>query len=82
MPATSGPSGPTTTRSIFFSVAEGDHRRMVGNVERDQFGLAADARIAGRGVELRQQRRRRDLPGQGMFAAAGADQKNVHARFP
>ena len=79
MPATSGASGPTTTRSIDLSLAEGGDGRVVGDIERDQFGFLGDARIAGRGVELGQHRRRRELPGQRMLAATGPDEKNVHA---
>ena len=42
MPATSGASGPTTTKSILLRLAERDHRRVVGDVERD--ALAPPAR--------------------------------------
>ena len=59
-------------------LAEGDHRGMVGDVERHAFGLARDAGIAGRAPELCHQRRGRDLPGQSVFAAAGTEQENVH----
>ena len=38
-PATSGASGPTTTRSIALVAAEGDDGRMVGDVERDAVRL-------------------------------------------
>ena len=39
---------------------------------------AGDARITGRGHQARQQRRLRDLPGQGVFASAGSDKQDVH----
>ena len=55
---------------------------MVGDIERDQFRFLGDARIARRGVELRQHRRRRELPGQRMLAAAGPDEKNIHVVRP
>ena len=60
-----------------FAPAEGDDRRMVGWIERHAFGDAADAGIARRGVELGQQRRGRQLPGQRMLAAARADEKDT-----
>ena len=41
---TSGASGPTTTRSIVPRAAECDHRRMVGDVERDAVRLRARCR--------------------------------------
>jgi len=37
-----------------------------------------DAGVAGRGDQTRDQRRLGDLPGQGVFAAARSDEKNVH----
>ena len=58
-----------------------DHRGMVGNIERHADGLAGDAGIAGRAIELLGQRARRDLPGQRMFAAAGAKNEDVHGRM-
>ena len=79
MPATSGASGPTTTKSIALRLAERDHRRMVGDVERDAFGLLGDAGIARRADQPVGQRARRHLPGQRVLAAAGAEEENVHA---
>ena len=61
-------------------LAEGDHRRMVGDVERDAFGLLRDAGIARRAIELVGQRAGGDLPGQRVLAPAGAEKENVHAR--
>src|SRR5690606_3643495 len=58
--------------------AEGDHRGVVGDVERHQFRLLGDARIAGRAVELVGERASRDLPGEGVFAAAGTEQEDIH----
>src|SRR5690606_41847517 len=55
---------------------------VVGNVEWDKLGLPGNARIARRGVELRQQRRRGQLPRQRMLAAARSDQKYIHAVKP
>ena len=78
MPAQSGASGPTTTRSILLLLAESDHRRMVGDVERHAFGLLRDAGIAGRAIELVGERAGRHLPGQRVLASAGTEQKDVH----
>ena len=79
MPADSGASGPTTTRSIVLCLAEGDHRSVVGDVERDAFGLARDAGIARRAIEPIDQRACGDLPRQRVFASAGTEDENVHA---
>ena len=62
--------------------AERDHLCMVGDIQRDAFSLARDAGIARRAPQFREQRRRRDLPGQRMFAPAGTKQKDVHERLP
>ena len=63
-------------------LAELDHGGVVGNIERDAFGLARDAGIARRAPQLGHQRRGRDLPGEGMFAAAGTEQEDVHGMQP
>ena len=63
-------------------LAEGDHGGMVGDIQRDALGLPGDPGIARRAPQLVHQRRGRDLPGQRMFAPAGADQKNVHKTIP
>ena len=60
------------------ALAELDHRGMVGDIERHAFGFPRDAGIARRAPEFRDQRRRRDLPRQRVFAAAGTEQENVH----
>ena len=78
MPAQSGTSGPTTTRSTFFSLAKSDHRRVVGDVERHAFGLLRDAGIAGRAIELVGERAGRHFPGQRVLASAGAENEDVH----
>jgi len=51
---------------------------MIGNIERDTFGLARDPGIARRAPQFGQQRRRGDLPCESVFAAAGTEQKDVH----
>ena len=64
------------------ALAEFDHRRMVGDIERDAFGFPRDAGIARRAPEFCQQRRGRDLPRQRVFAAAGTEQEDVHEMQP
>ncbi len=53
-PATSGASGPTTTKADVRVATEGHHGGMVGNIEGDAFGDLGDAGVAGRAVELGQ----------------------------
>ena len=79
MPAHSGASGPTTTKSIFFSRAKAITAGMVGEIERDAFGLLRDAGIARRAIELVGERARGDLPGQRVLAPAGTEDEDVHA---
>ena len=62
--------------------AEIDHRGMVGDIERHAFGFPRDAGIARRAPELCHQRGSCDLPGQGVFAAAGTEQKYLHEMQP
>ncbi len=78
MPAASGVSGPTTTRSTSLRLAEIDHRGVVGDIERHAFGFPRDAGIARRAPQFGHQGRSRDLPRQSMFAAAGTEQEDVH----
>ena len=78
IPAASGASGPTTTKSTVLRLAEVDHRRMVGDVERHAFGFPRDAGIARRAPQFCQQWGSGDFPRQSVFAAAGTEQKDVH----
>ena len=70
--------GPDHHQIDLALAAERDHRRMVGDVQRHAFGVLRDAGIARRAPQLRQQGRCRDLPAQGMFAAAGTKHENIH----
>src|SRR5262249_55311398 len=64
-------------------LAEGDHQLVVGDVERYAHRLLGDAGVARRAPQLVGERARGDLPGQRMLAAAGAEEKDVHAlRLP
>ena len=78
MPATSGAFGADHDEIDLLVLGEGDHRRMVRDVERDAFRLLRDAGIAGRAIELVRERARRHLPGQRMLAAAGTEDQDVH----
>ena len=78
IPATSGVSGPTMTRSTLLALQKSITGGMVGDVERDAFGLVGDAGIARRAPQFGQQRRSGDLPRQSVFAAAGTEQEDVH----
>ena len=62
----------------FVRFTEIDHRRMVGDIDRDAFGIVGDAGIARRAPQFGQQRGRGDLPCQSVFAAAGTEQEDVH----
>ena len=44
--------GPDHDEVDLARLAERDHRRVVGEIERHAFGLARDAGIAGRAIEL------------------------------
>ena len=81
MPATSGASGPTTTRSMASCRQKRDHGGMIGRIERRQFGVFGDAGIARGGGEPGQKRRLGELPRQRVFAPARADEKDVHFGF-
>src|SRR4029078_12522046 len=62
----------------FLLLAESNHRRMVGDVERHARGLLRDAGVAGGAIELVGERAGRHLPGQRVLASAGTDNEDVH----
>src|SRR5262249_11374372 len=72
--------GPDHDQIDVLRLAERDHRRMVGDVERHHLAVAGDAGVARRAEEPRDQRARRDLPGERMLASARAEEEDVHAR--
>jgi hypothetical protein len=51
---------------------------MIGDIQRDTFGLIGNAGIARRAPQSGQQRGRGDLPRQSVFTAAGTEQEDVH----
>ena len=79
-PATSGASGPITTRSAPIARASAGHLPGVGDVDRVQLGERGDARdcpgAACRPVTLGIGGQR---PGQRVLAAAGAEEEDSHA---
>ena len=54
---------------------------MVGDVERDTFGLPRDAGIALRAIEFGGQRAGGDLPGQRVLTTAGTENEDIHERW-
>src|SRR5215831_14993642 len=60
-------------------LAERDHRRVVGDIERHQLAVAGDAGVARRAKEPLDQRTRRELPGERVLASAQAEEEDVHA---
>ena len=70
--------GPDNDQIDAVSTAIRDHRRMVADIERNALRLTRDARIARGADEPVYERACRHLPGQRMFAAAGAKEQDVH----
>ena len=70
--------GPDNDQIDAVLTAIRDHRRMVADIERNALRLTRDARIARGTDEPVYERACRHLPGQRMFAAAGAKEQDVH----
>jgi hypothetical protein len=70
---------PDCDEADILVLAEGDHRGVVGRIERHAFGLLRNPGIARRAIKAAHQRTRGDLPSQRMFTPAGTEQKNVHS---
>ena len=51
---------------------------MVGQIERDELGVASDSGVSGSAIEPVDQRAVGNLPGERMLAPAGPEQKQVH----
>ena len=82
IPATSGVSGPTTTKSTLLVLQKSITAGWSVMSSGDAFGLVGDAGIARRAPQFGQQRRSGDLPRQSVFAAAGTEQEDVHEYRP
>ena len=62
-------------------LAECCHRRMVGDIELDAFRDLGDPGIAGRAIELVEERALLELPGERMLPPARAYQQQLDQRF-
>jgi hypothetical protein len=60
--------------------AKGDDRRVIGDVQIDQFRVLGDTGIARRRKECIAIWRLRELPRQRMFATARTDEQDIHVR--
>ena len=77
-PATSGASGPTTTRSMSERLGEREEPLAVLGAHRMAGAERGDAGVPGRRVQLAEPRALRELPRERVLAAAGADEEHVH----
>ena len=78
-PATSGTSGPITTRSIASARASAEQPLGVLRAHRVALSEPGDPRVAGRGVQLGQPRALRELPGKRVLAPARPHDENLHS---
>jgi hypothetical protein len=81
-PATSGASGPTTTRPTPLTLQKAGHCARIVDIQRNDFGIFGDAGIARRAEQRIGQRRFGNRPGQRVFASARADQQDIHGCSP
>ena len=79
-PATSGASGPMTTRPISFSLQNPCHRRVIAYIERQALGNLSDPGIAGRAIKRAEEGALLELPGERVLAAASTYQQHVQWR--
>ena len=77
-PATSGASGPTTTKPMSFSRQKLDHAAWSPTSSRHAVGDLGDAGIARRADRAGRSSGLAELPGQRVLAPARADQQDVH----
>ena len=88
MPSASGLSGPDDGEVGLLLLGEGEQRGQIFRAEVDAFDRGAvpgqpflrDAGVARGAPQLRDVRRLRQLPNQGVFASARADDQNLHRR--
>ena len=78
-PAASGASGPTTTRSTWFSTAARRHSVEVAGRDVPAGGDLADSGIAGSAVQLVYGGAAAECPGENMLSAATPDYENIHS---
>ena len=77
-PATSGASGPTTTRSISPRSAEREEALAVVGPHRVAAPRPAMPGLPGRGVQLAEPRTAGELPGERVLPSAGSHEQHVH----
>ena len=78
MPATSGASGPTTTRSTLLVLQNAITAAWSATSSATHSASRAMPALPGAHQSFVSSGEFGDLPGQRMFAAAGTEQKNVH----
>ena len=79
-PATSGTSGPMTTRSAPHSTRDAGDRVGIGGVDRERFGERAGAGVAGRAGERAHRGVGGESHAQGVLPGTGADHQHAHGR--
>jgi hypothetical protein len=77
-PATSGASGPTTTKSMALGRRQGDDRVEVVEVDRQAGRDLGDAGVAGGAIEPIAQGRGGDRPAERVLAPTRTDDKKAH----
>ncbi len=82
MPSDSGPSGPTTVRSIFCLPGEVQQPRDVGGGDGHALGRLGDPGVAGSAEHLFHLRALGNLPHQSVLSSAAADHEYLHAILP
>ena len=79
IPATSGPSGPITTRSASSVMRQAEQAVGVVGAHRVAASERGDPGVARRGVELGQAGALREAPRERVLASTGADDHHLHA---
>ncbi len=78
-PAARGTSGPTTTRSICFSLAKATSAGYIVDADGNVFAQPGGAGVAGRDIQFAQLGRLGQLPGNGVFAPTRTNDEHVQA---
>ena len=82
MPPASGSSGPTTVRPMLLFLGEADQIIEIVDIDRDIDAVERRAGVARSAENPLDARRLRELPHQGVFASAFADDEDFHAVLP
>ena len=78
IPAAKGASGPTTVRPTLVVAGEADQGRKIVGLDRHILAFDVGAGIARGDENAVRPRALRNLPGQGVFPAAVADNEDIH----